>query len=117
MTPLALHASGCDELLETKSDQHADRKHKAKMVTPTYTVACCCNKLSCWTPEHSQQAPCVSRGTCRSRPRSKVRLQADKNFGSLKADQHADRTAQGRDGDTNVHSRVAVALERSVVYQ
>ena len=26
------------EQLETKSDQHADRKHKAKMVTPTYTV-------------------------------------------------------------------------------
>ena len=30
MTPLALHASGCDELLETKADRHADRTAQAK---------------------------------------------------------------------------------------
>ena len=30
MTPLALHASGCDELLETKADQHADRTAQGK---------------------------------------------------------------------------------------
>ena len=34
-------------------------------------------------------------------------LVADKKHGSLEADLHAVRTAQGRDGDTNVHSRVA----------
>ena len=32
---------------------------------------------------------------------------ADKKHGSLEADLHAVRTAQGKDGDTNVHSRVA----------
>ena len=53
-----------------EADQHAD-KHKAKMVTPTYTDVLL-QLAIIWTPGQSQQAPCVSRGTCRSRPRSEV---------------------------------------------
>ena len=41
-----------------REDQHADRKHKAKMVTPTYTVVLLQIAIML-DPRESQKAPCV----------------------------------------------------------
>ena len=64
MTPLALHASGCDELHETKADQLADRTAHGKDGETNVHSRVAAISYHVGLQGKASKTPCVSRGTC-----------------------------------------------------